>query len=248
MTSQAKAYVAVVVTLGAAALVDALWKWTTSDSLAYLALLTLALLSATWKVQIPSTTSNISPAFIFCLVGVVEFSLGEAVLVAAATALLQSVWKRKQPVNWMQAAFNVAAMAISAAAAFSIAHWAIPAGLHALLLVAAITVYFLVDTSLVAGAISLTEERSFRAVWEECCLWAMPCFVVGGAFAGLICFGSQQMGLASSLLLLPAIYLAYFHFRLVIGRVRQGQNSASLRDLGPTQETARESRPGIAIN
>jgi hypothetical protein len=53
-----------------------------------------------------------------------------------------------------------------------------------LLLAFASLIYPLLNTGLVAGVISLTEDKAFQKEWLHCFYWAFPYFLVGAVAAG----------------------------------------------------------------
>jgi hypothetical protein len=220
MPAKAKSYVAAVIVAGAALLAASLAGWQSAEPTRFYGVLLLAMAAATRKVRLPRTTSNISIGFLFILLAIAEFSLAETAVLAAATALVQSMWTLRRP-RFAQVSFNVATLALSAAAA----HWATHRALnalqiesHAALLSLATVLFFLADTWLVAFVLSLTESKPAREVWQQCCLWAFPYYFVGSGIAALITVASHSVGWAAALLVLPLMYLVYIYYRLYVER------------------------------
>src|SRR4029079_1626459 len=95
----------------------------------------------------------------------------------------QCTFKPKQPYPLYRTLFSVAAEAITMAAT-GVAYQqlggpAVPvdAAARAKPLVGAIATYFLINTSLVAGAIALTSGRTIFRVWRDDFLWSGASFM-----------------------------------------------------------------------
>ncbi len=167
-----------------------------------------------------------SVGFLFVLVAIEEYSFFEAVFLASSMALLQSFWKAKQRPMPVQVLFNVSALAISSGVAYALSHYLLAITnmqSYLLLLSLAATCFFAVDTCLVAGVISLTEQIAFRFVWKQCCLWAFPYYGAGVLVAGMICASYGASGWQVTLFFLPLILLLYLYYRVVVERANAEQ-------------------------
>jgi hypothetical protein len=220
MNTKAKTYVAVILIAGAALLAVAGWKWQSENQARFLGMGLLAVLAATRKVRLPKSTSNISIGFLFILLAIAGLSFSEVVVLSCATALAQSLWAMRRP-KLIQVLFNVSVLGMSAAAAFGSAEIvARTVGVRALaaLMPVATTVFFVLDTAMVAGVVALTEERSLKQVWQQCSLWAFPYYLVGAAIAGLVAASSTMLGWVPALMVLPVMYLIYVYYRMYVER------------------------------
>jgi hypothetical protein len=224
MNTSAKAYIAVVATLGFGLLGLAALNWHSADLLRFAVFLMLGMISATWKVKLPGLTGTISGSFLFILVGVSAFSLAETAVLASAAALVQCFWRVKKNPMAVQVVFNVAALAISASAAWAGAHTLVQffnSSSLILLLVPAACIFFVADTGLVAGVIALVEDRPFLAVWRDCHGWSFTYYALGAAIAAMITVSGRAAGWTASLFIVPAMYLVYTHYRFTIVRATQ---------------------------
>ena len=107
--------------------------------------------------------STMSVHFLVILLGVLELSLGETLVIGCAAALVQSLWKTKHRPQAVKVAFNVLSMTALAVGSHLLRLSPIRAAYQRqqtlLLLVAACT-YFLSNTVTVAIVIALSENRS----------------------------------------------------------------------------------------
>src|SRR6202789_272816 len=186
MSLIAKIYVSAIVVIGAAFTVTELTHWGTQDFVRFLCYLALALFASRLKVSLPGISGALSVLFIFILFAIVDLSLPEALFIGCSAILLQCLWNYRERPKWHQVLFNLGSMAITVVAAGTVYH-ALSIQGHvepALRLVVTATVFFLMNTFPVAGAIALTERRSLRSVWRECYVWSFPYYVLGATIVG----------------------------------------------------------------
>lgn len=222
MPRNARIYVGVVIGLGLATLavfVPAAWEF--PHAAVYLCFLTLALLAAALKVRLPGVAGTMSVSFVFILVSVAEFTRPQTIIMAALAGATQSLWRPRSRRRPVQVLFNAATLVLSAGLADFAAHAAV-GGLRrqslAALLVLAATMYFVTNSLLVAGVLALVEARPLRAVWRHCYLWSFPYYLTGAAIAGFMSSLHGTAGWGASLLLVPAMYLIYFFYRMCLQR------------------------------
>jgi diguanylate cyclase (GGDEF)-like protein/putative nucleotidyltransferase with HDIG domain len=188
----------------------------------FLCYLALALISSGLKVTLPGVTGTMSVSFLFILTGLTELGLPYALMLGLSSALVQIYWHAKRRPALYQVMFNVAVIAIAITIAdlgfhSSLAH-SLGGSLPVRLLLATIC-YFIVNTFLVAGAISFTEGRSLITVWRECHFWALPYYLLNATVVCIIHWVNTNLGWEFSLLALPAAWVLYRSYRLYIGRL-----------------------------
>jgi diguanylate cyclase (GGDEF)-like protein/putative nucleotidyltransferase with HDIG domain len=222
MTLKAKAYITSISALGLCVLALGLGNWESHDPVKFGCYFLIAMLGSGLKVGLPSITGTMSVNFLFILIGVVEFSLAETLVLGSTAVLIQCVWHtRKQP-RPVQILFNVTSTAIAIAAAYYTyrTSWFRADQLGpALRLVIAASVFFATNTFPVAAVISLTERRPLRKMWQDCYFWSFPYYLVGAALAGLFSAANRFFDWQTALLGLPVIYLIYRSYRLYLGRL-----------------------------
>ncbi len=228
MSLIAKIYVSAIVVIGAAFTITELAHWGSQDLVRFLCYLVLAIVASRLKVSLPGISGALSVLFIFILFAIVELSLPEALFIGCSAILMQCLWNYRQRPKWHQVLFNLGSMAITVVAAGSVYH-ALSIQGHvepALRLVVTATVFFLMNTFPVAGAIALTERRSLRGVWRECYIWSFPYYLLGAIIVGAASAVNRHFGWQTASLGIPIVYLIYRSYYLYLGRMEEGKKHA----------------------
>lgn len=215
MPPRARIYLHCVVGTGIFLLVDGLTQFDSRDLRRFVAYLALALVSATWKFKIPGIPATLSASFAFVLIGIANFSLGEALVMGRASTVVQCLWRspRKQPVR--KVFFNATAVAFGITLAYNPAHFELAGGLQKApeMLPLAALVYFVVNTGLVSGMVALIEGAEFRTVWRRLAGYGLAYYVAGGMVAAAIIIANRLWGWQTGLFILPLLYLTYCGYR-----------------------------------
>ncbi|HEV3306750.1 MAG TPA: HD domain-containing phosphohydrolase [Candidatus Sulfotelmatobacter sp.] len=222
MSTRTKLFVGITVSIGLLVLCSALWHWQSADLARFFCYLAVAVLASGLKVQLPGIDGTMSVNFLFILLGVMELSLPETLVIGCTATLVQSVWQARSRPDPVKVLFNVFGMMANASAFCYISyHWLdarVGSNKPILLMVAAL-VFFLANTLPISIVISLTEGKSSRKVWSDCYFWSFPYYLVGAAAVGLVGIINRQAGWETSLLVLPVIYWVYRSYRLYLGRL-----------------------------
>jgi diguanylate cyclase (GGDEF)-like protein/putative nucleotidyltransferase with HDIG domain len=229
MSPIAKIYVSAIVAIGAMVTVVELARWESQDLFRFLCYLALAIVASRLKVSLPGISGALSVLFIFILFAIVELSLPEALVIGCTAILMQCLWNYRQRPKWHQVVFNLGSMAITVVASGTVYHASLLNQQHlepALRLVVTATVFFLMNTFPVAGAIALTERRSLRSVWRECYIWSFPYYLLGAVIAGAASAINRHMGWQTALLAIPVVYLIYRSYYLYLGRMEDEKKHA----------------------
>lgn len=193
-----------------------------ADWLKFVCYLLIAVLASTMKVRLPGMDSSMSVHFLFVLLGVLELSLPETLIIGCGTALVQSTWKTKDRPEAIKVLFNVVGLTAPSiyityhAYHFSAAH--LLKNTPLLLVIAAFT-YFLTNTLPVSVVISLSEKISLHRIWTETFFWSLPYYLVGAALVGLINYSTRYVGWENALLIVPVMYWVYRSYHLYLGRL-----------------------------
>jgi diguanylate cyclase (GGDEF)-like protein/putative nucleotidyltransferase with HDIG domain len=222
MPIKAKLFIGVTASIGMLIVGISLWHWHTDDLLRFLCYLAIGILASGLKVQLPGIDGTMSVNFLFILLGILELSLGETLLIGCSAALVQCVWRARQA-SFAKVAFNVFSMMANAIALayFSYHRFVAITGNQAelVMLVLAALIYFLANTLPVSMIIALTEGKAAKKVWSECYFWSFPFYLVGAAVIGLVGFVNKHVGWQTSLMVLPVIYWVYRSYRMYLGRL-----------------------------
>lgn len=221
MSAKAKTFLACVYILGAASCLSAFSEPHFPELMRFGGYLLVALLASGLKVSLPGLNGSMSVNFFFIILGVMELSLPETLIIGCTATLVQSFWRAMVRPRPVQLGFNVANMATAVYASYLAYYYAakIPGHSVALMVVAAACTYFLVNTVTVSVVIALAEGKPFRKTWKECHFWSFPCYLVGAAFAGLVSYVNHFISWQTSLLALPVIYWVYRYYRQYLGRL-----------------------------
>ncbi len=222
LSLQTKAFVGITASIGVVVLGYALLHWQSQDLFRFVCYLAVALLASGLKVQLPGIDGTMSVNFLFILLGVLELSLPETLLIGCTASLVQSVWQTRKRLDPFKVLFNVAGMMANASALTYISyHWLVGRSgtSKPILLMVAALVFFFANTLPISIVIALTEGKSSRKVWKECYFWSFPYYLVGAAAVGLVGVVNRSAGWETSLLVLPLIYWVYRSYRLYLGRL-----------------------------
>ena len=234
MPIRAKLFVALTTVAGTSLFATALLQWHSDDLLKFGCYLLIALLAATMKVKLPNMDRTMSVHFLFVLLGVLELSLAETLVIGCAAALLQSVWKNKHRSDPVKVVFNVFGLT-SNAICLTYVVYHLSAGflknsMPLLLLITAV-VYFLSNTVPLAIVIAACESRPLRGMWMETYFWGLPYNLMGAAVVGVISFCNRYVGWQNALLILPVMYGTYRSFQLYLARFEDQKKRVEVEEL-----------------
>src|SRR5208282_2952751 len=164
---------------------DGLLQFRWADPQEFFSYLALALLGATLKLRLPRIRAHVSTSFAFILIGIANFSLGEAVLIGFSATLVQCLWKPRGRRKARQLLFNLGATVIGVTVAYNPSHFELAHGLQKIpqMLPLAAFLYFVVNTGLVSGMVALSEDEPFRAVWFNLTHHLIAYYLVGAFIA-----------------------------------------------------------------
>jgi diguanylate cyclase (GGDEF)-like protein/putative nucleotidyltransferase with HDIG domain len=186
----------------------------------FICYLGIAILASRLKVNLPGITGTLSVNFLFILIGVLELSFTETLILGAVSMLAQCLYPERP--NAIQVTFNVCAGAISTALAYWVYHYSLANLLldsRPILLGVAATVYFIANAGSIAAVISMTERRPLSRILVDCYFWSFPYYLVGAGIAGVIAWFNEHFNWETSLLLVPVVYIIYRSYRLYLGKL-----------------------------
>jgi putative nucleotidyltransferase with HDIG domain len=217
-----RVYIAGMALAALACFTFAFLHWQSSDPVKFACYLAAAILASSLKVGLPGIEGTMSAMFLFTLIGILELTLPEMLLLALASTFAQFYWRPARRLKPIQLVFNLSQVTVSSGAAYGVYKLASVHFFHGpgplALLVAAVT-YFACNTAAMSIIIGLTEDKNISTVWTEIYLWSFPYYMVGAAIAGLVSFLNRHIGWQASLLVLPPIYLMYRSYRLYLGKL-----------------------------
>src|ERR1700678_4677 len=220
LTVPAKLFIGLVVTVGTGVLLFGAIHQSSKNIAEFICYLGIAVLASRMKVNLPGITGTMSVNFLFVLLGVLELSFSETLILGCVSILVQSFYPDRP--NAIQVTFNVCAGALSTALAYFVYHHPflnLMVDSRPLLLGVAACTYFVANTGSIATVISLTEGKRLKKIIVDCYFWSFPYYLVGAGIAGVIGWFNQTFYWETSLLLVPAIYVIYRSYRLYLGKL-----------------------------
>jgi diguanylate cyclase (GGDEF)-like protein/putative nucleotidyltransferase with HDIG domain len=213
----------------------ALLHWHPENELRFACFFGVALAASLFKVRLPGIEATMSANFLFILVGILDLSYPETLLMGCFGGLVQSVWQAKPRPRLTQILFNFANLSISITAANLVFHSRSASHLGLawpLLLVSASTTYFAINTMSVSGIIALTQKRNPLLVWKECYLWSFPYYLLGAMIAGGVSLINRAFGWQFAILVLPLVYWMYRSYRIYLDRLEaEKKHTEEIADL-----------------
>jgi hypothetical protein len=188
MPRTAKVYIALILVSGAAVLLVAAGSWFLVSLPQFLTLLGFAAVASTLKLRIPGVEGTMSPNFVFLLLATLVCSFSQVMVIALASALVQSLWAAKRP-RLVQVSFSAAALVLSAAVAREASYLLFgPDATHspAAFVILSGSLYLSFNTASVSTAIGLADGKPLVQVGRACCECVFPYFMSGIVFAGLV--------------------------------------------------------------
>src|SRR3984893_5711393 len=216
----AKAFIGLVVFAGTATLLYGAIHQSSKNIAEFICYLGIAILASRLKVTLPGITGTLSVSFLFILVGILELSFSETLILGAVSMLAQCLYPDRPKA--IQVTFNICAGSVSTALPYLVYHDPLSNILldnHPLLLLVAASTYFIANAGSIAAVISLTERRALRKILVDCYFWSFPYYLVGAGIAGAIAWFNHTFNWETSLLLVPVVYLIYRSYRLYLGKL-----------------------------
>jgi hypothetical protein len=233
MPKTAKTYIALIIASGGAVLLLAAAAWPSGGLQQFGIYLGLAVLASTLKVRIPGLEGTMSPNFIFLLLAMAACRFSEVVVISLAAALVQCLWAATKRPRLVQVAFSAATLVLSTAVAYKLSHLllAMNGGESSVpFVLLAGSLYFPLNSALVSIVIGLVDGQRLGQVVQRCYEWVFRHFMGGILFAGLISSAySPATEWRGALVLLPAVFLAFFYHRHKVSRglVMRGSHASA---------------------
>lgn len=248
LSAQGRAYVSLVVVAGLTIVGLSLFDLLSRPiGYQWLILVALTLISGSATVRLPSVSASISVSETFVFTAVLLYGPSAGAVTVALDGLVISFWRYRRRRELYRALFNVAAPALSAwisAKAFFLLSGISPlaraatsnltpadllgAILPALFVFA--VAYFLLNSLLIAAAISLESGLPPIKVWRENFVWLSLNYFCGASVASLLVTYTRGLDLRFVGVTLPLLLLIYLTFRVSMGRVEDANNHVAKVD------------------
>ncbi len=228
-------YVASVVLAGVFAVLHSIWSLAQRPippQWAMLAVLTL--LSGSFTVRIPGVSARLSVSDTFVFAAVLLFGPAAATMIVVLDTLVISFWLGRSSIPISRVFFNVAAAAV--------AIWTASTGFYVVARIDPLSVtpqpvlsvvlplfglaalYFLLNSWLVAFAVSFQKGQAAFTIWKQNFLWLSLNYFSGASVAALLLPYLLQANTYDAFLyvtgvLLPVLLIFYLTFKAALGRV-----------------------------
>jgi len=220
----AKLFIAVIGLAGLAGIAFTFHFWMLDFQARFVVYLLLGLLTSGMKVSVPGVQGSISINFVLIMLSLVELTPPQTLLLAVASAVVQTCWPAKGHVKPVHLFFNTGSISLAVLCGAAVYHapWLmnVPESEYVRLMAAGVT-YFLVNNLLIAIVIALTEGQDIRMVIRHFCDWLFLYYIVGVSAAEIVHRASMRLGWAFTLAFLPPLYLIYRSLRLYFGKMEQ---------------------------
>ena len=232
----ARIYVWIIGLMGSAVVLSTLLRWESSDLIRFACFFLVALFAAGLRVGVNNGNGAALPInILFVLMGIMELSLPETIVIAGATTAIQCLQVVTGPSRNFLTFFNISSIATATwITHFVYFHPHLQLGFASapVRLIAAATAFYLFNTFPVAAVISLTEHKSLRQLWRERYVWSFNFYVVGMIAAGLYSFVNVYLDWGYSMLALFFFYLLYKVYSMHLARIdKEMQHSEQMADL-----------------
>lgn len=196
---------------------------------AWLALAALTVLTGSFTVKIPGLVARLSVSEPFVFAATLWFGPSVGAVTAALDALIMSLWLMPTLKTFYRVAFNVSVLVISIWVAsqgfFYLAHIDQRAPVYNSLQDFVLPLYlftacsFLLNSGLVAVALSFERHQSAFRIWREQFLWLSLNYFGGASVAAVLVVYAKEMDWAVVGIIVPLLAISYLTFRTTLGRL-----------------------------
>src|SRR5262245_43447073 len=232
-----RAYVAVVVLAGFIALAQSIHRlYIEPIGEQWFILAALTLLTGSFTVKVPSINAHISVSETFVFASVLLFGVPAGAMTVLLECLIINFWiKQGRPVH--RILFNITAPAIAIWVSGNVfflvsgiepySRQATPLPSLFLPLLVFTTLYFVLNSSLVAIALGLETHSSPFQIWWKNFTWLSVNYFSGASVAALIVTYTRELDVSTLAIIVPLLVVSYLTFRTAMGRVEDSNKHLS---------------------
>ena len=189
----------------------------------------LTLLSGSITIKLPGIDASISVSETFVFTSVLLFGTAAGTIIVTLDGLIISLWLWRKGIGFHKLLFNMTAPALSIWLAAQLFFFvagvppltqeatSLPALLPGLLLFA--VVYFLLNSWLMATAVSFEESSSPLEIWRHNFLWLSLSFFSGASVSILLVSISREINLTALAVIVPLLIISYLTYHTSMARV-----------------------------
>lgn len=213
-----------VLLLAVSAVAATVWTMHASHGhwLRFAVFLTAILLTSGMKVVLPQGEGTMSLNFPFLLLSILQLSPLQTILLAALSVAVQCRFRVKKIFSAVQIVFNITNSIVSNMGAFLAFAMLTRLGMApAPALSLAATAYFFLSTVPVALVISWSNGEKPFSLWKAEYPWYLPFYLVGAMLAVVADRLASHYGVATALLMIPAVYTVYRAYTAQVVRAKE---------------------------
>jgi len=189
----------------------------------------LTLLSGSITIKVPGIDASISVSETFVFTSVLLFGTAAGTLTVTLDGLIISLWLWRKGIGFHKLLFNTTAPALSIWIAAQLFFFVtgvppltqeatnLPALLPGLLLFA--VVYFLLNSWLMATAVSFEEPLSPLEIWRHNFLWLSLSFFSGASVSILLVSVSREINFTALAVIVPLLIISYLTYHTSMARI-----------------------------
>jgi putative nucleotidyltransferase with HDIG domain len=200
----------------------------------------LTLLTGSFTVKIPGLLARISVSDAFVFASVLAFGPAVATVIVAIDSIVATLWMRPEHRSLLRSLFNLASVALSIWVASQTFYWL--AGIEpgknlnvsrlVIPLFALACLYFLINSWLVAFALSFEKRINAISLWWNNFPWLSLNYFGGVSLAALLIAHSSSIDLSTIGIILPLLIITYLTYRTSLERLEDAQRHiAQVNDL-----------------
>jgi len=227
-----RVYLAAVILIGSGlAVLSANQVYFRTGSGEWLVLAALTLLTGTFTVKVPGLLARISVSDAFVFASVLAFGPAVATVIVAIDSLVATLWMRPEHRSLLRSSFNVASVALSvwvASHAFyrltgTVPGTTLPLQHLVLPLFTLAALYFLINSWLVAFALSFEKHINVLSLWWDNFPWLSLNYFGGVSVAALLVSHSHSVDINTIGIILPLLVITYLTYRTSLARLEDAQ-------------------------
>jgi diguanylate cyclase (GGDEF)-like protein/putative nucleotidyltransferase with HDIG domain len=228
----ARVYVGTVAALGVCAIAQSVYAmYAVPIARNWFILAILTLISGSATVKLPSVPATISISETFVFTSVLLFGPAAGTLTVALDALVISLWLARRGHPFHRIAFNICALPASLWLGAHLFYFvwggqplskvseSVQIGALLIPLILFTVTYYLLNSWLIAFAISLEKRLSPLRVWKDNFAWLSLNYFGGASVAALLVTYTRNIDYAYLAFVLPLLAVLYFTFSMSMGRV-----------------------------
>jgi diguanylate cyclase (GGDEF)-like protein/putative nucleotidyltransferase with HDIG domain len=232
MSMRARLFIALTAAAGIGFMVQAGMQWESTGTARFLFYVTAALLASTLTVRLPGVSATRWLSSLLVIVGLLELSYSETMIMACAATLVQNFWESKRklpPGHTLFNLCNVTAVAVGLTYCSYLASGRFVLYSSTLTLTIAASVYFVSTTAIPVILNRLTQRDSdSQQSAPDWYFWTFPYYLVGTAVAGILELVNRQMSWQLALLALPVLYATHRSYRMYLNRLEEDKHQVEM--------------------